>query len=109
MARIYKRVRLNHPAIVAINPAEPCEMIFLVRAVDISASGALFRSQACPFPGAPVKIMFILRQGNSQMSNLKVTFTGRVNRCEPEKFAVAFDEIRPIILSPEGLTFNTAK
>ncbi len=108
MARMYKRVRLNHPAIVAINPAEPCEMIFLVRAVDISASGALFRSQACPFPGAPVKVVFNLKQGNSHMSK-KVTFTGRVNRCEPERFAVAFDEIRPIILSPEWLSFNTAK
>ncbi len=109
MARMYKRVLLNHPAIVAVNPAEPCERIFLVRTVDISASGALFRSQARPFPGTPVKVMFNLKQGSSQMSKLKVTFTGRVKRCEPEKFAVAFDEIRPIILSPEGLTFNTAR
>ncbi len=109
MARIYRRVQLDHPAVVAVNPAEPDERIFLVRTVDISATGALFCSEKHFSPGTPVKVGLILKTGCPKNNKLEVKFTGRVIRCEPGRFAVAFDDVHPIPLSPEGATFKTGE
>lgn len=109
MARIYRRVQLDHPAVVAVNPAEHGERIFLVRTVNISASGAMFCSDRHYSPGTPVKVVLILKGGHHQSNKLEAKFTGRVIRCEPGRFAVAFDEVHPIHLSPEGATFKTAE
>ncbi len=107
MARIYRRVQLDHPAIVAVKPAEQDERIFLVRTADISASGAMFCSERHFTSGTRVKVALILNEGHSQSNKLKVMFTGRIVRCEPGRFAVAFDAVCPIPLSPEGATFKT--
>ena len=107
MTRIYRRVQLDHPALVIVNPTQQGEKIFLVRAVDISASGAKFRSKDHFSPGTPVKMVFILKEGHSQNKILKIKFTGIVIRCEPGGIAVAFDEVHPIILSPERATIKT--
>lgn len=96
MGRIYRRVPLDHPAVIAVNPAANDERIYLVRSTDISASGALFRSERHFPPGTPVKAVFILKRRHPQNDKLKVEFTGRVIRCEPGGFAVAFDDVRPI-------------
>ncbi len=98
MGRTYRRVPLNHPAVVAVNPATHDERIYLVRTSDISASGALFCSKEHFLPGTPVKAVFILKRRQPENHKLKVEFTGRVIRCEPGGFAVAFDEVRPITI-----------
>ena len=98
MGRIYRRVPLDHAAVVAVNPAANGERIYLVRTCDISASGALFRSEKHFPPGTPVKAVFILKRRHLQNQKLKVEFTGRVIRCEPRGFAVAFDDIHPITI-----------
>jgi hypothetical protein len=41
MRRTYRHVLLDHPAVIAVNPAEGDERIYLVRTADISFSGAL--------------------------------------------------------------------
>jgi hypothetical protein len=74
MARIYRRMQLDHPAVVAVNPAEHGERIFLVRTVDISVSGVMFRSERHVSPGTPVKVVFILKGGQSQNDKLKLKF-----------------------------------
>ncbi len=107
MSRIYRRVQLDHPAVVAVNAAQHDERMFLVRSVDISASGAMFRSVHHFSQGATVKVIFILESGQSQNKKLTVKFTGRIVRSEQGKFAVAFDEIHPITLSPEKETIKT--
>ncbi len=98
MGRIFKRVLLDHSAVVVINPAEPDERIYLVRTTDISASGAMFRSERHFPPGTPVKALFILKRQQSQNNKPRVEFTGRVVRCEAGRFAVAFDDVRPITI-----------
>jgi hypothetical protein len=98
MGRIYRRVPLNHPAVIAVNPAAHDERIYLVRTSDISASGALFCSDRQFSPGTPVKAVFILKRQQPQNHKLKVEFTGRVIRCEPRGFAVAFDDVHPITI-----------
>jgi hypothetical protein len=109
MARIYKRVQLDHPAVVAVNPAEHGERIFLVRTVDISAAGAMFRSEEHFSPDTPVKVVFLLKRRHSQKNKLKIMFSGRVIRCEPGRFAVAFDKINPFIILQEEATFQTVE
>jgi hypothetical protein len=99
MSRMYKRIQMDHPAIVTVNPAEYGERIFLLRTVDISAAGAMFRSEEQLSPETPVQAVFLLKRGHSQKNKLKVMFTGKVIRCEPGRFAVAFNEVHPIIVS----------
>ncbi len=107
MPRIYRRVQLDHPAVVAVNPAQRDERMFLVKTIDISASGAMLRSVHHFSQGAIIKMIFILKRGNSQNKKLMVKFTGRIVRSEPGRFAVAFDEVRPITLSSEEKTIKT--
>ncbi len=110
MSRMYKRLQIDHPAIVTVNQAEYGERIFLLRTVDISAAGAMFRSEEQLFPGIPAKVVFIIKRRHSQQCRkLRVTFSGRVVRCEPGRFAVAFDEVHPIIVSQEEATFQTVE
>lgn len=100
---------MDHPAIVTVNPATSGERIFILRTVDISAAGAMFRSEEHLSPDTPVKVVFLLKPADPQENKLKVVFTGKVIRCEPGKFAVAFDEVNPIILSPGGTTSQTVE
>jgi hypothetical protein len=110
MSRMYKRLQIDHPAIVVVNPAKYDERIFLLRTVDISAAGTMFRSEEHLSPDTPVKVLFLLKRGYSQQCRkLRVTFSGRVVRCEPGRFAVAFDEVHPIIMSPEEGTSQTVE
>ncbi len=102
-------MQLDHPAVVAVHPAQHDERMFLVRTVDISASGAMFRSPHHFSHGATVKVIFILERGHSQNKKLTVKLTGRVVRSEPGRFAVAFNELYLITLSPEEETIKTLK
>lgn len=102
MPRMYKRLTVSFPAIVAINPTAMDEQILLLRTVDISAAGALFESERSPSLDSPVKVVFLLGQSDSHQKKVRVVFHGRVVRCAPERFAVSFDEVHPIILSQEG-------
>lgn len=88
-----------------INPDKPGERILLLITVNVSASGAMFYSELSISPNTPVKVVFLLKRGHFQ--KLKVMFSGRVTRCEPGRFAVAFDEVHPLIMSQEGITFRT--
>jgi hypothetical protein len=106
---MYKRLQIGLPAIVMVNQAEYGERIFLLKTVDISAAGAMFRSEEQLFLDIPVKVVFLLRRGHSEKHNLKVMFTGKVIRCEPGRFAVAFDEVHPIVMSQEEATFQTVE
>jgi hypothetical protein len=107
---MYKRLQIDHPAIVTVNQAEYGERTFLLRTVDISAAGAMFRSEEQLFPDIPVKVVFLLKRWHSQQCRkLRVMFSGRVVRCEPGRFAVAFDEVHPIIMSPEEGTSQTVE
>jgi hypothetical protein len=99
MSRMYQRLQIGLPAIVTINPTEQGERILLLRTVDISAAGAMFCSEQSLFPDAPVKVVFLLKQRHSLKNKLRIVFAGRVIRCEPGRFAVAFDEVYPILLS----------
>ena len=107
MSRLHKRLQISLPAIVTINPNKQGERILLLITVDISASGVMFYSEQSFFPNTPVKVVFLLKQGQSQ--KLKVMFSGRVIRCEPGRFAVAFDEVHPLIMSQDKATFQTAE
>jgi len=110
MSRMYRRLQIDHTAIVTVNPAKYDERIFLLRTVDISAAGTMFRSEEHLSPDTPVKVVFLLRRGHSQQyRKLRVIFSGRVVRCEPGRFAVAFDEVHPIIVSHEEATFLTVE
>jgi hypothetical protein len=109
MSRMYRRLQIDHPAIVTVNPAQDGERIFLLRTVDISAAGAMFSSREHFTADTPVKVVFLLKRGHSQKNKLKITFSGRVIRCEPGRFAVAFDEIHPLIISQEEATFQTVE
>lgn len=105
MSRMYNRLHISLPAIVMINPDKPGERILLLITVNVSASGAMFYSELSISPNTPVKVVFLLKRGHFQ--KLKVMFSGRVTRCEPGRFAVAFDEVHPLIMSQEGITFRT--
>jgi hypothetical protein len=107
MSRMYKRLNVALPAIVAVNPDAQGERNLLLRTIDISASGAIFCSETSLSLDTPVKVIFLLNQGNSSQKKLRVIFHGRVVRCEPGRFAVAFDEIHPIIVPQEGTTSQT--
>ena len=106
---MYKRLQIDHPAIVTVNPAKDGERIVLLRTVDISAAGAMFCSEEHLSPDTPVKVVFLLRRGQSQKNKLKVMFAGRVIRCEPGRFAVDFDEIHPIMMPEVETTFKTVE
>lgn len=58
MSRMYKRLHITLPALVAVNPAEQGERILLLRTVDISAAGAMFCSEVFLSPDTPVKVVF---------------------------------------------------
>jgi hypothetical protein len=107
MSRVYKRLNIALPAIVAVNPATQGERNMLLRTIDISASGATFCSETSLSPDTPVKIVFLLNQDNSSQKKLRVMFHGRVVRCAPGRFAVAFDEIHPIIVPQDGTNSQT--
>ena len=108
MSRMYKRLHVALPAVVAVNPAEQGERILLLRTTDISAAGAMFCSEEFLSPDTPVKVVFLLKRRTPPKKKLKVIFSGKVIRCEPGRFAVAFDEVNPIIITPEETTSQTA-
>ncbi len=105
MSRMYKRLQINLPAIVTINPNEQGERNLLLTTVNVSASGSMFYSEQSFSQDTPVKVAFLLKQGHSQ--SLKIMFTGRVVRSELGQFAVAFDEVHPIIVPQADATFES--
>ncbi len=107
MSRIYRRLQINLPAIVTINSNEQGERNLLLKTVNVSASGSLFYSEQSFSPDTPVKVVFLLKQGHSQ--SLKIMFTGKVVRSELGQFAVAFDEIHPIIVPQAEATIKTVE
>ena len=108
MSRMYKRLNISLPAIVAVNPATLDEQNLLLRTSDVSAAEAMFCSERTLTLSTPVKVVFLLNQGEFLLKKLRVMFNGRVVRCESGRFAVAFDEVHPIIVSREGTTSQTA-
>jgi hypothetical protein len=65
----------------------------LLRTVDISAGGALFRSERCPPVGMVVSIVLFLRSDPRESRRyVRIVFQGTVVRTEPGRFAVAFTE-----------------
>ncbi len=107
MSRMYKRLQINLPAIVTINPNERGERSLLLKTVNVSASGSMFYSEQSFSPDTPVKVVFLLRQGHSQ--RLKIVFTGKVVRSELGQFAVAFDAVHPMIVPQAEATFKTVE
>lgn len=63
MSRMYKRLNISLPAIVAVNPATLEEQNFLLRTIDVSAAGAMFCSERTLPLSTPVKVVFLLNQG----------------------------------------------
>ena len=104
MPRRYKRLQIILPAIVMINPGTQDEHILLLTTTDVSASGVMFASESSFFPNTSVKVVFLLKAGFLQ--KLKVTFSGRVIRCEPGGFAIAFDEVNPTFVSKADMAFR---
>jgi c-di-GMP-binding flagellar brake protein YcgR len=96
MPRKYKRIQISLPAIVTINPNKKDERILLSITVDISASGMMFYSEQSFFPNTPVKVVLLINQPHSLKNNIKVIFFGKVIRCQPGRFAVAFNKVHPI-------------
>jgi hypothetical protein len=107
MSRLYKRLQISLTAIVAFALNEQDERILLMTTVDISASGAMFYSEQSFYPNTPVKVVFLLKRGRTQ--KLRIMFPGKVIRCEPGRFAVAFDEVHPMIISQEESTSQTVE
>jgi hypothetical protein len=96
MPRKYKRIQISLPAIVTINPNKKDERILLLITVDISASGVMFYSEQSLFLNTPVKVVLLIKRSHSLKNNIKVMFFGKVIRCQPGRFAVAFNKVHPI-------------
>ncbi len=90
MDRKYKNLQLDYPAIVQANPGTQREVIYLIRVVDISPSEMWFRSNASLSYGTPTKVTVQLKYGPEQRT-VKVKFSGRVIRTEPEGFTVLLE------------------
>lgn len=89
--RKHKRYVLNLPVAVKEAAGQAGNRIFLLRTVDISAGGVLFRAQRGLPVGTEVRLVFFL---NADLQEAKsdplYTFLGTVVRSEPGRFAVAF-------------------
>ncbi|NPV04463.1 MAG: PilZ domain-containing protein [Syntrophaceae bacterium] len=89
--RKHKRYALDLPVAVKEAAGQSGNLIFLLRTVDVSAGGALFRAQ-CGLPaGTDVRLIFFLQTDPLEaMIDPRHTFRGKVVRSGPGQFAVAF-------------------
>jgi hypothetical protein len=89
--RKHKRYALNLPVAVKEAAGQAGNRIFLLRTVDISAGGVLFRAQRGLPVGTEVRLVFFLNADLQEAKNDPLyTFLGTVVRSEPGQFAVAF-------------------
>src|SRR5512139_1829644 len=89
--RKHKRYDLNLPVAVKEAAGQAGNRIFLLRTVDISAGGVLFRAQRGLPVGTEVRLVFFLNADPQEAkSDPLYTFRGTVVRSEPGLFAVAF-------------------
>lgn len=89
--RKHKRYVLNLPVAVKEAAGRAGNRIFLLRTVDISAGGVLFRSVRGLPVGAEVRLTFFLQPDPREAkSDPRYMFYGTVVRSEPGRFAVAF-------------------
>src|SRR5512139_526712 len=89
--RKHKRYDLNLPVAVKEAAGQVGNRIFLLRTVDISAGGVLFRTQRGLPVGTEVRLVFFLNADPRDAKNDPLyTFLGTVVRSEPGRFAVAF-------------------
>ncbi len=89
--RKHKRYALDLPVAVKEAAGQAGNRIFLLRTVDISAGGVLFRS-VCGLPvGTEVRLTFFLQPDPREAkSDPRYMFRGTVVRYEQGRFAVAF-------------------
>jgi len=89
--RKHKRYDLDLPVAVKEATGRPGNRTFLLRTVDVSAGGALFRAE-CSLPeGTDVRLIFFLQTDPLEaMVDPRYTFRGKVVRSGPGQFAVAF-------------------
>ena len=89
--RKHKRYALDLPVAIKEATGQSGNRTFLLRTVDVSAGGALFRAR-CSLPaGTEVRLIFFLQTDPLEaMIDPRHTFRGRVVRSEPGQFAVAF-------------------
>ena len=99
--RVYARVKPNAPALVLADPGTRGERIYIIRVENISAAGAFFRTNVHPSYGTPTKILFRLKYGSKQKI-MRMEFSGKVIRSEPEGFAVAFENAKSLKETREG-------
>ena len=95
MSRMYKPLQLDYPATILSDPGTPLERIYLLRAANISSKGVMFLSKVYLSEGTPVQVFFYLEFGPTQ-NILRIKFSGKVVRSEPEGFRVAFDEVHTL-------------
>ncbi len=89
--RKHKRYDLDLPVAVKEATGRPGNRTFLLRTVDVSAGGALFRAERGLPVGTEVRLIFFLQTDPLEaMIDPRHTFRGRVVRSEPGLFAVAF-------------------
>jgi hypothetical protein len=82
---------MDLPAAVKAAAGENGHGIFLLRTVDISAGGALFRSERGLPAGMEVRLIFFLHTDPQKAKiDPRYSFHGTVVRSEPGQFAVAF-------------------
>jgi len=99
--RVYTRVKPNAPALVLADPGTPEERIYIIRVENLSAAGAFFRTNVNLSCGTPTKILFRLKYGSKQKI-MRMEFSGKVIRSEPEGFAVAFENAKSLKETGEG-------
>lgn len=89
--RKYKRFTLDLPAAILTAAGESGHRTFLLRTVDVSAGGALFRSERGLPAGTEVRLIFFLHSDPQEAKiDPRYSFRGTVVRSEPGQFAVAF-------------------
>lgn len=89
--RKHKRYALDLPVAVQETAQQGGNRIFLLRTVDISAGGVLFRAERGLPAGTEVRLIFFLHSDpHEATSDPRYSFRGTVVRSEPGQFAVAF-------------------
>jgi hypothetical protein len=91
--RKHNRLTLDLPAAVKTAAGQTGHKTFLLRTVDVSAGGALFRSEHGLTVGMNVSVVLFLRPNPRETHRyLRIAFHGTVVRSGPGRFAVAFAE-----------------
>ena len=113
--RKHNRLTLDVPAAVTLAAGQTGNSTFLLRTVNISAGGALFRAERGLPVGMDVIVVLFLRTNPQETQRyLRIAFHGTVVRSGPGRFAVAFAEAgqtaggQKEIASPEQIAPDTA-